>query len=227
MRQNDSYDKTGGQDEVASFIVKEGISIPANSSIPMEFDWKIPVYAISGEYQISTFFLIDDSFNMSGLPFTTDIVGGVVKFAVIGEQKESLFFDRNNITLNDLPYYTVAFPPVISSTSTGEIILTLSNLTNQTQRVPVTIELYEWDAQSPNNLLKKEDKTYLIDAKKSIEIPYTVTDSKHSVYYVLAKAEYRDTQSEVAVRFGRDGIQEPRINFSTLIQYPFVKGQEN
>lgn len=125
---------------------------------------------MTGEYQISTFFLIDNSFNMSGLPFTTDIVGGVVKFAVVGEQKENLIFDRNNITLNGVPYYTVAFPPVLSSTSTGEIIFTLSNSTHQTQHVPVTIELYEWDAQAPNNLLRKEDRTYLIDANGSIEI---------------------------------------------------------
>jgi len=82
MRQNDAYDNTGGQDEVDSYVVKENISIKANSSTPITFDWQIPAYALSGEYQASTYFIVDDSFNMSGLSFTTDIVGGVAKFAV-------------------------------------------------------------------------------------------------------------------------------------------------
>lgn len=227
MRANDSYEKTGGQDEIDSFVVKEGISIPANASIPIDFDWKIPGYAISGEYQVSTYFSVDNSFNMSGLPFTTDIVGGVVKFAVVGEQKEGLIFDRTSIALNDNVYYTVAFPPVLSATTTANISLTLTNSTSQTQRVPVTLELYEWDGQAQKNLLDTKEITYLIDANSSIQIPYTVTDTKHSVYYLLAKAKYKDAKSEVSVRFAREGIPEPRINFSTFIQYPFVKGQEN
>lgn len=227
MRTNDSYEKTGGQDEVDSFVVKEGISIPANSSIPIDFNWQIPGYAISGDYQVSTYFLVDNSFNMSGLPFTTDIVGGVVKFQVVGEQKEGLIFDRTKITINDNTYYTVAFPPVLTATSTADIKFTLTNQTNQIQRVPVTIELYEWDGQASKNLVDTKETTYLVDENSSITIPYTVTDTKHSVYYVLAKAQYRDAKSEVSVRFTREGIQEPRINFSTFTQYPFVKGQEN
>jgi hypothetical protein len=227
MRSNDSYEKTGGQDEIDSFVVKEGISIPANSSIPIDFDWTIPGYAISGEYQVSTYFVVDDSFNMSGLPFSTDVVGGVVKFEVVGEQKEMVYFDRTNITLNDNTYYTVAFPPILSSTSTADIKFTLTNTTNQIQRVPVTIELYEWDGQAKKNLLDTKEVTYLVDENSSITVPYTVIDTKHSVYYVLAKAKYRDAKSEVSVRFGREGIEEPRINFSTFTQYPFVKGQEN
>ena len=75
MRQNDTYDKTGGQDEVDSYVVKENISLKAKGSIPVSFDWDIPTYALSGEYQVSTYFLVDNSFNMSGLSFTTDIVG--------------------------------------------------------------------------------------------------------------------------------------------------------
>lgn len=227
MRANDSYEKTGGQDEVDSFIVKEGISIPANSSIPVDFTWQIPGYAISGEYQISTYFLVDNSFNMSGLPFTTDIVGGTVKFEVVGEQKKGLIFDRTKIMLNDNVYYTVAFPPILSATNTANISLALTNSTNQTQRVPVTLELYEWDGQAQKNLIDTKHATYLIDANKSITIPYTVTDTKHSVYYLLAKAQYKDAKSEVSVRFGREGIQEPRINFSTFTNYPFKKGEEN
>jgi hypothetical protein len=227
MRSNDSYDKTGGQDEVDSFAVKEGISIPANSSIPVSFDWNIPGYAISGEYQASTYFLVDDSFNMSGLSFTTDIVGGVAKFSVVGEQKSDVYFDRTQITINDNPYYTVAFTPSVRSTSTANISLTLTNDTNKMQEVPVTLSLYEWDSQAQKNLLKTEDTSYIIAANSSKKISYEITDTKHSVYFLVAKATYKDAKSEVSVRFGRQGKQEPRINFSTFANYPFEKGKEN
>jgi hypothetical protein len=227
MRSNPDLEKNHGQDELDSFVIQEGISIPANSSIPVDFDWNIPAVALSGDYQIATYFLVDDKFNMSGLTFTNDIVGGTVKFKVFGEQTKAVFFDRKAITLNDNPYYTVTFNPSILPTEEGRISLTLTNDTNQTQRVPVTLELNKWDAQDSKNLLDKKETTYLIDANSSIIIPYTVTDTKHSVYYLVAKANYRDAKSEVAVRFSRQGVEEPRINFSTFQTYPFVKGEED
>ncbi len=65
------------------------------------------------------------------------------------------------------------------------------------------MSLYVWDAQQEKNLLKTEERIYLIDAHKSIEIPYEVIDTLHSVYFLQATAHYQDTKSEVAVRFGR------------------------
>jgi hypothetical protein len=227
MRKNEGYAKNHGQDEIDSFVVKEGISIPANSSVPIDFDWKIPAYAISGQYQLSTYFLIDNSFNMSGLTFTSDVKGEGVYFDVIGEQKGSVYFDRTNMELDQGSYLPISFTPSVSSTSTISISIDLKNDTNQTQRVPVNLELYEWDSQAGKNLLKKDETVYIIDANKSITIPYEVTDTNHSVYYLLAKAQYRDAKSEVAVRFSRIGVNEPRINFSTITEYPISKGKEN
>ena len=85
MRSNDSYKGNDGQDEVDSFVVKEGISIRASSSVPIDFSWEIPAYALSGDYQVSTYFIVDDSFNLSGLSFTTDVVGGIARFKVFGD----------------------------------------------------------------------------------------------------------------------------------------------
>lgn len=227
MRKNGDYSRTSGQDEVDSFVVKSGVSIKASSSIPLSFSWDIPAYAVSGDYQVSTFFLIGDSFNMSGLSFTTDIVGGAAKFKVIGEQKSKVYFDRTKMTMNGKDYYTVAFTPTVGANEMVNISLTLTNTTDAIQRVPVSFELYKWDAQSSKNLLKTEEIIYLIKPKTSINVPYTINDISHSVYYLLAKASYMDTKSEVAVRFERKDKQEPRINFTSFVNYPLEKGGKN
>jgi len=109
----------------------------------------------------------------------------------------------------------------------ANIILILTNTTKETQRVPVTLDLYTWDAQNQKNLLKQDTQTFLINPNSSLEIPYTVTDTAHSVYFLQAKAQYQDTKSEISVRFSRKNKQEPRINFTTLTTYPLEKGKEN
>jgi len=76
MRENDSYLKNGQEYEIDSFVVKDGISLASNSSVPVEFIWDIPAYAISGNYHISSYFIVDNRFNINGSPYTEGTVGG-------------------------------------------------------------------------------------------------------------------------------------------------------
>jgi len=101
------------------------------------------------------------------------------------------------------------------------------NDTSKIQRIPVSLELYKFDPEDKQNLLMADEKIYLIHPKSSIKIPYQVTDTNHSQYYLFAKAKYEDENTEVGVHFLRAGKEDPRIVFSTLTTYPVVKGQEN
>ena len=78
---------------------RENISIPANGEKPIEITWNVPSYAVSGSYKLATFFTVAKKFNLLGLPFTDDVVGNTAPFRVMGEQKASVAFKKDTVTV--------------------------------------------------------------------------------------------------------------------------------
>ena len=62
-----SEQNVNGRDVVDQFFVREGIALPPHSSFPIAFTWDIPSYAMTGEYQLATFFTTSKKFNLLGL----------------------------------------------------------------------------------------------------------------------------------------------------------------
>jgi len=106
---------TGGKDVngpyvVDQFVVKDDIDLPAKGKMPVVYTWKIPSYAISGEYKIATFFISSNKFNLLGLSFTNDIIGNSYSFKVNAEQNVGVELDKNTVTVNKGEYHFAAFP---------------------------------------------------------------------------------------------------------------------
>ena len=59
------------------------------------------------------------------------------------------------------------------------------------------------------------------------ELSYTVTDTKHSVYLLEVTSKYKDTKSILNIRFVREGVSSPRINFPSITSYPLKAGESN
>ena len=93
------------------FFAIENISIDANGSKEASFDWRIPSYAVSGDYQIAYFFTSAKKFNLLGLTFTDDVVGNTFDFSIIGENEKIVEFDKNSVKINDKQHNFAAFIP--------------------------------------------------------------------------------------------------------------------
>lgn len=211
---------------VDQFFVRNGISLPAGASMPIVFSWDIPSYAEGGEYQLATFFTSGRAFNMLGLSFTDDVVGNTARFKVSAEQTRSVSFDKDAVQVNGEPYYFAAFPPRASATDPVVVTAAVQNETRAAVRVPVRFDVYQWDAQKRENLVTSEEQYVLVDAGKSADATYTVTDTKYPVYLVVGTVKWQNTQSVINVRFVREGVERPRINFPAVTSYPLIAGQE-
>ena len=209
---------------VDQFVAKDDVYIGASSTQKFDFSWNVPTYAKSGDYQIATFFTSGKEFNLLGLTFTDDIVGNQFNFKVSGKQEKIVEFDKNSVKINNTPYFFAAFPPTVDTNKDAVVTANLLNETDQSQQVKITWKTYWWDAQKEENLLDTKTEDVNLNEGEKKNISYTITDTTHSVYLVVAEVDYKDTKSILGARFTRNGINIPRINFPAVTSFPLTKG---
>ena len=222
-----TFDTRNGPDVVDQFIAIDGISIPANGAVPASFSWKIPAYAVSGDYAAAMFYTTEHKFNLLGLTFTDDVTGNTARFKVSGEQQSAVGFVKNAVTVGGAAYHFAEFPPHASSTGNVIVAAKLANTGAEAQPVSVHWQLYSWDAQLPGNLIAESNVSVNVPAGGSTPVTYVITDTSVPVYLLVGTATWRDTKSVIGVRVVRDGINKLRINFPSTALYPLQGGKEN
>jgi hypothetical protein len=225
FRTRPGIDDANGPDVVDQFVVKSGITIPADSSVPVSFSWQIPAYAKAGDYSVATYFSVSRKFNLLGLSFTDDVVGNTAPFTVSGDVAGNVSFDKAGVTIDGNPYLFAAYPPRVSASDPVAIVATARNTSDTAQTARVHWQVYQWDAMLRENLLHEEDTTISVPAHGSAPIKLTVTDSKYPVYLALGTLSWKDSKSVIGVRFVRDGVDRLRINFPGITKYPLTAGQ--
>lgn len=215
-----------GPDVVDQFLVKGDIVIPAGGSVPIVFQWKVPSYARSGDYQVATFFTTSRKFNLLGLSFTDDVVGNTVPFSVSAEQTTGVGFDKAGVSVNGEAYHFAAFPPRVSATEPVVLDAVVKNTTGTDASAKLAWEVYQWDAQLRENTVQEKTEVVTVPAHSSKKVSITVTDAKYPVYLAVGTLQWQDTKSIIGVRFGRDGVDRTRINFPGVTAFPLKAGQE-
>lgn len=223
---DDSLTHQNGHNLVDQFFVNEDISLPARGSLPIEFDWQVPASAVSGDYRIDFFFTAAKKFNLLGLSFTDDVVGNGFDFTVTGRQKSFVAFDKNTVTVGGQPYRFAAFPPRNDRDQDIPVTAQLVNPTATAQTAQISWKLYSWDAQSEDNLLDTRTETVTLQPGETATVAYTDTNRTGSVHLLVAESRVRDTKSLLDIRYGREGVDQPRINFPAVTSYPLSAGQE-
>ncbi len=224
--QDDPAEKSvDGPNVVDQFFVRDGIALPAHGSLPVAFSWDVPSYAQSGEYEVATYFTSAKKFNLLGLSFTDDVVGNTVNFTVSGEREDSVYFDKSGVTINGEPYHFAAFPPRMDAGSSVHIEATITNETDQAVQIPVTWRLYQWDAQRLENKVDEKTITVSVPAHGTAPAIFETTDSAYPVYLAVGTMQWRNTESDVNIRFVRMGVDRLRINFPALTAFPLKDGE--
>jgi len=227
MRDNNGEKNINGPNVVDQFFVREGISIPAQGNVPIQFTWDIPSYALSGNYKVATYFVTSGTFNLLGLSFTDDVVGNSESFTVSAEHDTGVYFNKDAVTVNNAPYFFAAYPPRHSIAEPITTTATIVNETDSAALVPVTWKLYYWDAQRKENLITEEKKTVAVPPNSETEVSFTASDTQYAVYLLEGSVDWKNAQSIINVRFAREGNDRARINFPGIMSFPIVKGKEN
>lgn len=209
------------------FFAQENISLNAKESKDITFEWKVPSYALPGEYQIATFFVSAKKFNLLGLSFTDDVVGNTFNFTVKGENKTNVEFNKNTVKVNGSDYHFAAFSPRLSKDEGISIKADLVNSTKEVQVVPVTWTLYSWDGLQKQNIIDTKKETVNLQAGETKNLEYKIQNKDYPVYFLVAEADYRDTKSILDIRTVRQDVNRTRINFPAVTNYPLKQNEKN
>jgi len=209
-----------GPDVVDWVKLAEDLSIPAGATVPLSYAWKVPTNAEPGSYQIATFVIASGKFEMLGLSFTDDVVGGSFNFTVVGDGIGATRFDKAGVKVGEQTYRFAAFPPRVAKDTPTPVTAIVTNTTDSPVTTTVSWKVYSWDALSDDNLIDQASQEVTIAPKSSQTVSFTVKDTAHSVYYVVGEFSRGASKSIIGVRFVRAGINIPRISSAGATTYP-------
>lgn len=212
---------------VDQFFIKEEITLDAKEVKSLDYAWKVPDYALSGDYYLATYFVSNYKFNLLGLSFTDDVVGNISDFYINGENRENIFLDKDSVYVDSEKYRFAAYTPRVSSTSPIVINATVVNDADRDLFVPLRWKIYNWDALSESNLLEESNESVIVPPNSKKEVSFTVKDNKHSVYLVVVQSGFFDTKSILNIRFVREGVDRTRINFPSITSFPLERNTPN
>lgn len=216
--------QSNGWELMDQFFAQKELNIDGQKQIPVSFTWKIPAYAVGGEYKVATYFVSQDRFNLSGLSFTDDITGTIIPFKVTSEQSKTVAFDRNTVKVGDKNFLFAAFTPKVTRDEEVQVTFNLKNEFATPKNAEVTYTLYSWDGLRNEKILNTKKENISLSGNEVKALSYTVTDSAHPVYYLVVESKVDDAKSIIDIRFARSGVEEARLNFPALNNYPLKEG---
>jgi hypothetical protein len=226
-----NFDKSSyGPDIIEMMPLVEDISLMPGEEKTFTYTWPIPSKLEPGNYQIASFVVSHDRFNMAGLSFTSDVVGNLLNFSVVGENLGSVRFDNTKTILNDVPFHGAIFPPKSDSPVDGvPLTATITNTSARAVSGKVNWKVYSWDNMRSENLISESSTPFTLGATSSSTVNLRITDSAHSVYYVVGELipdGAKTSTSILQVRYVQTGDEAPtlpRIGFLGVTNYPAEK----
>lgn len=228
-----NFDKSSyGPDIIQAMPLAENISLKAGEEKTFTYTWLIPATLEPGNYQMASFVVSHGRFNMAGLAFSTDVVGSLLNFSVVGENFGSVRFDNTKTILNGIQFHGAIFPPKSDTPDDGvPLTATINNTSARAVIGKVHWKVYSWDNMREENLVSESTTEFSVAPSSSSTVDFKVTDAEHTVYFVVG--ELIPDGSEVPtsvlqmryVQIGEGAPTLPRIGFLGVTDYPAEKDQ--
>lgn len=219
--------KLTGPDIITEWKAKKNINLTAGEKQVVDLTYQTPSGLPTGTYILSSYFLINDKFNISGLSFTDDIYGGAVEFNVGGKGESALYFDRDGVEINGKNYRIFGLPADIfdEKTQAVDVSVPLTNDHNQLVSGKINYYLYAWDGVAEENLLRVWSEDFSLKSKETQKIQSFLDISSRPVYFLKMIVETPEESSEIHVRIIKSGFR-PRLNDLGITSFPLKKGEK-
>lgn len=211
------------------FYAVEDISIGANATKDISFTWDNTSTLASGEYVATFFFLVGKAFHVSGLPFTNEVVASKIKFNIVNNSKpnQTIELSRKGTKVNGTIYKQIGNIPEVGKDDTVTISQPITNLSNKSQNISLTYEVYSWAYTTDKDVLSKYESPITIPANTTKTLTYALPPIERSVYYLKITAKAKDGEKSIVnIRVGKD-LNEPRITYVGITDFPLKKGEES
>lgn len=211
---------------VDQFVIAKNITLPANGTKDTSFEWLVPANAEGGEYYAAYFFSTSDRYNLMGLSFTDDVLGNQASFAVTSDNQPVAKLNKIDTTLNGQTHTYTGFPLHFNTEESVTVTTTITNPTAEAKTMPLQWNQYAWDSLNPDNRRFTKTELVTLAPNETKEVSYNVTSQRESVVYITAITQDNEAKSILNIRYIQDGVQETRINFPGLTNFPLEEGSE-
>ena len=216
---------TEGNFIIDELVPLQDISLAANETKPVSFDWTVPSGVTNGDYRIDYFFSVGKKYNLGGLPFTNEIVVGGTWFTINSSNVAYVSFDRSGATVNGNHYSQIGNWPIIKPNDQADVTQLLDNTYSTPQTATIQYDLYFWDSLNPADKISSKTDQVTIPANGSIPLTYTVPQMKDSVYLLKITATTASQKSIVNIRLTSDQAH-PKMNYPAITKFPLQKGDQ-
>ena len=228
FKMRDSENIQFGDDLVDQFTALRDVTLGSSETKQFMFEWTVPENAEPGDYRIATYFISAERFNLEGLSFTDDIVGGSVAIAVQGEEKGVVRFDRELVTLNGETHEFATFMSTFDETTKDVVIkAVVSNSTSIPYKGSITWTLYGWDGLRAETMISQKSEELKVHPNDTAEVEYTSQVSgQYPVYYLVGELSNGGSKSIIDVRYVHVGTNTAwaRFNDVGVNSYPLREG---
>ncbi|MEN9920960.1 MAG: hypothetical protein RL538_853, partial [Candidatus Parcubacteria bacterium] len=221
-RDEGTFAEGDGNLVVDQFVIKEGITLPPKGTLPVSYEWQVPVNAEGGEYYAAYFFTTAKRYNLMGLSFTDDVVGNQAPFTIIADNTIAKL-SKPDTTLSGRNHHFAAFPLKFDAAETVLVKTTITNPSDQPKTLPLQWNQYAWDAMLEDNLRFTRTELVTLAPNETKEVTYEAQPQRESVVYITAVAQDNEAKSILDIRYVREGIEETRINFPGISTFPLAK----
>ncbi|RJR14291.1 hypothetical protein C4585_00500 [Candidatus Parcubacteria bacterium] len=216
FKQRDAGSIRFGGDLVDQFEAIKDVALLPGETKQLTFEWKVPTNSDIGEYQVATYFLSANRFNLAGLTFTDDIVASTIGFKVGGEHEGSVRFDRESVTVNGEIHEFATFIPHVEGNESAVIKAMVSNTTDMPYKGELTWTLYGWDGMRSEAILDQQSTELKVHPDDVTEVQYVASsiNRQYPVYYLVGELSNGESKSVIDVRYShrREDTQWARFN---------------
>jgi plastocyanin len=222
FKRDDATLQAGNSNPVIDqFIVREDVTLKAQETKPLTLTWRVPNNAEQGEYYAAYYVVSNDSYSLSGLAFTDDVIGGQTTFSILNENKEGVvILLKNKTTFNGEPYLFASFPPYVERNDSVEITSVLSNPTKEKKSIPLQWNQYTWDSQKKEHIRNTKTELVNLEPGEDKTVQYTAIGRPDAVGVVTAVAQDGETKSLLTIRYARSGVEELRTAALGISTFP-------
>lgn len=138
------------------------------------------------------------------------------------------YFDKDQVLVNGEPHRFIAAASQWPGRDRITVSVPIRNDSTEDRIAQVTWDVFSWDTLREEQLVTTEETAELVPAGGEVVIEYVLEDVDESVYLVRPSLIYQnEVISQQHIRFAREGVKKPRINFPGVLAYPLTVGAEN
>ncbi len=205
------------------FVVEKGISLEANGTKEVIFEWAVPNLATEGEYFVTYVLTTEEGYSIS----SGEETGGKGLFFVEADtnQTSGVAFNHGATTINDEDVNLGSRETVISADSV-QIKTTLTNPSNSEKTVPVQWNQYAVDYASEKNKRFTKTEVVTLAPNETKELVYDVQPQPEAAVVVTAFTEDGESTSMLAVPYIKVGGHSAYLHLPELSGFPLAAGSE-